>query len=712
MHPIDWILVVFSLALVLAFALYTRRFVKSVADFLAAGRCAGRYLLANARGEADSGLANTMAKFEQILVAGFVLNFWEKIQVPILLIVAISGFVVYRFRETRALTLAQFLEMRYSRRYRTFMGGLAFVSGILNYGVFPAVSARFFIYFLNLPQSVHLAGFELSTFALIMLAYLSFTVFMVTIGGQVTLMVTDCIEGLLSHLIYIATVVAVFFVVSWRQIVDVMSSGGPGHSGINPFDASGVEDFNFWFVVMYTMNLVYQTMALQNRQGFNAAARTPHESRMGFVLGNWRTYARLLMILVLGACAITFLKHPDFAGSAGSINAEINSISDPYIQKQMTVPVALSHLLPIGIKGLFCAMMIMGLFAGDSGHMHSWGSIFVQDVVLPLRKRPLSPKQHIWALRAAVVGVAAFAFFFSLWFKQTQYLALWWVLTAMLFVGGAGVAIIGGLYWTRGTTHAAWAGQITGSVVAMIGVLLTNASIWARLSLEIGPTLRRAYRVQLPVKFWFNGMQIAFIAACLSILVYVVVSILTCRRPFDLDRLLHRGAYALPGEGRKPPTSLRERLRLHNLLQFDSNFTLADKLASGGIFAWALLLLGINLVVSVWNLAFHQWPITWWSRYWLVCGVGLPFLIAVGTLVWFGVGCTRDLFAFFAALRTMTRDVTDDGRVTEHQDMAGEPERRDLPSRPKPASASTASDAGSGTSDGLSDSTAATSPAT
>ena len=61
---------------------------------------------------------------------------------------------------------------------------------------------------------------------------------MVTIGGQVTLMVTDCIEGLLSHLIYIVIVVAVFFVVSWSQIVDVMASTPPGQSMINPFDAA------------------------------------------------------------------------------------------------------------------------------------------------------------------------------------------------------------------------------------------------------------------------------------------------------------------------------------------------------------------------------------------------------------------------------------------------------------------------------------------
>src|SRR5215212_3055673 len=236
MHPIDWVLVAGTLALVLAFAVYTRRFVKSVADFLAAGRSAGRYLLANARGESDAGLANTRSKFEMVLVAGFVLNFWEKIQVPALLLVGITGFVVYRYRETRALTLAQFLEMRYSRRFRLFVGALAFVSGILNYGIFPAISARFFIYFLNLPGAVHIAEFTVSTFAVIMFCYLLITVFLVTIGGQVTLMVTDCVEGVLSHLIYVAIVVAVLCIVSWSEIVEVMSSRPPGHSWINPFD--------------------------------------------------------------------------------------------------------------------------------------------------------------------------------------------------------------------------------------------------------------------------------------------------------------------------------------------------------------------------------------------------------------------------------------------------------------------------------------------
>src|SRR3954469_13237629 len=159
MRPIDWLFVVLPLGAILALAIYTRRFVKSVADFLAGGRCAGRYLIANAFGESAAGVANTMSKFEIVMVSGFTVTFWNALSAPIILLVLVSGFVIYRYRETRALTLAQFFEMRYSRRFRLFMGMLAFTAGILNYGIFPAVSSRFFVYFLGLPQTVSLAGF-------------------------------------------------------------------------------------------------------------------------------------------------------------------------------------------------------------------------------------------------------------------------------------------------------------------------------------------------------------------------------------------------------------------------------------------------------------------------------------------------------------------------------------------------------------------------
>ena len=136
MQPIDWLPVVLPLALVFAFAIYTRRFVRSVADFLAGGRCAGRYLIANAYGESAAGVANTMSKFEIIMVSGFSLTFWNSLSTPMLLLVAVWICHLSLSRNAGP-TLAQFFEMRYSRRFRLFMGMLAFAAGILNYGIFP-----------------------------------------------------------------------------------------------------------------------------------------------------------------------------------------------------------------------------------------------------------------------------------------------------------------------------------------------------------------------------------------------------------------------------------------------------------------------------------------------------------------------------------------------------------------------------------------------
>src|SRR5439155_5198674 len=132
--------------------------------------------------------------------------------------------------------------------------------------------------------------------------------------------------------------------------------------------------------------------------------------------------------------AVTFLNHPQFAGASRGAHDVIGSIPDPQIQKQTTITAALRYMLPPGIKGLFCATMVMGLIAGDCSHIHSWGSIFIQDVVLPLRRRPLSTKEHLTLLRLSMIGVALFAFVFSLLFTQTHYIVLWWAVTGAIFI--------------------------------------------------------------------------------------------------------------------------------------------------------------------------------------------------------------------------------------------------------------------------------------
>src|SRR5690606_24266757 len=104
----DWVIVAGFLVAMVVVAGLANLLTKSVADFLAANRCAGRYLLTMATGMAGLGAISIAAQFEQFYQAGFGGLWWAQMMAPLTLILALSGFIVYRYRETRAMTLAQF----------------------------------------------------------------------------------------------------------------------------------------------------------------------------------------------------------------------------------------------------------------------------------------------------------------------------------------------------------------------------------------------------------------------------------------------------------------------------------------------------------------------------------------------------------------------------------------------------------------------------
>lgn len=762
MHWIDWTLVALPLVGLLALALYTRRFVRGVADFVSAGRCAGRYLLANAGGEAGSGVTNTVSHFEQIMVAGFIVLFWSKLSIPVALIVGITGFCVYRYRETRAMTVAQFFEMRYSRRFRLFMGCTAVVAGLLNYGIFPLVSARFFIYFMDLPQTVDALGLAIPTHVLFMAGYLAISCTLILFGGQVTLLVTDCVEGILSHAIYLVTVIVLFCIVSWGHILDVLTGDipeqvtaslgaamfiEPGHSPVNPFDAFKTADFNATFVLLGMIGSVYGVMSWQGGHGFRSAARTPHEGRMSKVLGEWRNYARQLLLVVLVICAMAFLRHPDFAPRSLPVKQEVAAMPAspgeptgqayadrleqvgsqrwtedkaqvPQIQRQQITSVTLRHLLPTGAMGLFFLVMILGLFAGDGNHLHSWSSILVQDVVLPIRqyvlesrgspraKEPMSPRQHLTLLRLSVVGVALFAFLFSWLVPLKVPIWMWWPITGAIYNAGAGAVIIGGLYWRKGTTSAAWTAMILGSSFAVTAMVLSYnwhpfiVSMGAQwVEKEIDGTIQIVYvaptllGLALPEKMWLNLQWYSFLALCLAASSYVVVSLLTCRRDFDMDWLLRRGKYRVAADHMGEYQSQRVPL-IHRLIGIDRDFSPSDRFVAGFIFWWSMGMVGLNLALVAWHYGIGEiWPSVQmdnhaWAVFWLCFGLIIPFVFAAITLVWFSIGGVIDLSHFFRDLRTLQRDAHDDGSVLRREkpapasDVMHAPAPGDPPPRP------------------------------
>ena len=648
--PLDWLIVACLLGCLVAIALASRRYSHSVSDFLAGNRCAGRYLLTMSEGAAGLGMVGMVANFEQFYHAGFAASWWGNILAPVGLVIALSGWVVYRFRETRALTMAQFFEMRYSRRFRIFAGILAWFSGILNYGIFPSIVARFLIYFCGIPQHLSVWGISVPAFPLVMLVMLSFAVIFTTCGGMITVMITDFCQAQFINLAFLVVMVVLFVRFSWSTIVATLVAAPAHHSMVNPFDQSGVEDFNVWFFLILAFKLIYNCLGWQGTQGFNASAKSPHEAKMARVLAEWRNGVTFLMIMLMPICAYVLLHGPDFAAQAAAVQSSLSGIPDAQLRGQVTVPISLVHILPSGVAGLLLAAMIAAAIGNDSTCLHSWGSIFIQDVILPFRKTPISTEMHLRLLRGSIIGVATFAFFFSLVFPLRDFIFMYFLITGAVYLGGSGAVIVGGLYWKRGTTAAAWASLIVGGVFASGGAGLRIA--W--------PHIERLR--QITPEFPINGAWMALIASLIAICVYIGVSLATCRAPFDLDRILHRGVYAITGS---PGATASALPRWKKRLGISEEFTRGDQCIYFFKISWTLFWFTTFLIGSVWAMLGHITD-PQWAHWWLFT-IMLSATVGFITIVWFLWGGVRDLREMLSILKGEKIDPNDDGTVPVEQ---------------------------------------------
>jgi solute:Na+ symporter, SSS family len=657
MSLIDWVIVAVVMIFITYVALRTQKYVKGVADFCSANRCAGRYILGIARSEVGFAAVSAVAFFEVFYKAGFARNFWGYATIPIGLFLSLSGFVWYRYRETRALTLAQFLEMRYSRKFRIFAASVCWISGILNFGIFPGVAARFFIDFCGLPSEMAIAGVSMATFPVVMfilvLLALSFTLF----GGQIAILVTDFWQGTFAFIIFAAIVAFLWFLFPWSQICETMKIVSlPGKSLIDPLDIGRQEDFNMFFYIILIFIGIYSVGSFQGAQGYNSSAINPHEAKMANVISSLRGAMISLGLMLIPIAALVYMNHPDFSSQAADVyeNIKHSYPQNENLQRQMLVPFVLGNLLPVGLVGAFVAAMLGFFISTNNTYMHSWGTIFVQDIVCPMLKKPLTPKSHIRLLRWSITFVGVFAYIFSLFFPIKEYIQLFLTITGAIFMGGAGAVVIGGLYWKRGTTMAAYAALIVGSVLATSSIVLRL--VWEHIPFLVN------WAQKMPV----NSQMATFISAFSAVSTYVIVSLFGKKQVVNMDKLLHRGEYAVKEELEELKRVGSEK-KVSKFWKFigvnNKEFSKIDK----GWFLFTFLngmyqmsgFLVLLILVSFGFMNDDRWLI-WW-RIVIFVALGTGAIIGAGA----SVGGFRDLNKMYKKLREEKVDELDDGRVQE-----------------------------------------------
>jgi len=324
----------------------------------------------------------------------------------------------------------------------------------------------------------------------------------------------------------------------------------------------------------------------------------------------------------------------------------------------------LAHLLPVGIKGLVAMIALFLSFTCHDTYLHSWGSIFVQDVLLPLRSKPLDPKEHITWLRWSIVFVAVFIFVFSLFYVETDKISMFFAITGTIWLAGAGSVLIGGLYSRFGTTAGAYSAMIAGAVFGVGGLILPL--YWQAHDLGTFPV---------------NGQYMLMLASAMAIALYIGVSLATggLRQPFNLERMLHRGIYSIDPHEHEVKSVLKNRWQ--ELLGMGREFSQGDRFLT---IVYAVTTLGtwaIFIGVCTAYYVFHAVADQFWVAFWHVYILGLA-VISVPVLAWFTVGGVLDIRSLIQTLKSAVRDDTDDGRVMrQDSDLPPAPKENELEER-------------------------------
>ena len=425
-------------------------------------------------------------------------------------------------------------------------------------------------------------------------------------------------------------------------------------SRINPFKTSHVEDFNFGYFLIGLIGIMYGALSWQGSQGYSSSAKNAHEAKMGSVLAGFRGMPQGQFMFLVPVLVYVYMNHPDFQSVADSVNASLSTMPTDTLKSQMRAPFVLSEVLPVGLLGAFAALMLAAFISTHDTYLHSWGSIFIQDVIMPFRKKPLDKEEHIKVLRYSIFGVAIFIFLFSLLFSQSQKIALYFAVTAAIFAGGVGAVIIGGLYWDKGTTEGAWTAMIVGAFIGVSGTLvpqvselwLNDTSNWAGLKNFI-----------LHLKD-INGIEYYGIGMASSSISYVGVSLLTFKEKMDMDKLLNRGKYSIQGEVNVVDEEVKIGWKMFGM---GKEFTKTDKLIYIVNYIWTIFWTIVFIIGTTYNL-YNPVSDDSWINYWKFY-IYIHLILSFFVIIWFTLGGFIDLKKMISSLGSVERDHGDTGWV-------------------------------------------------
>ena len=187
------------------------------------------------------------------------------------------------------------------------------------------------------------------------------------------------------------------------------------------------------------------------------------------------------------------------------------------------------------------------------------------------------------------------------------------------------------------------------------------------------------------IKCPINSYEWYFITMVVSLIMYFLFSALSRpEQPFNLERMLHRGKYAL--DGQKPVVnSIWTRKNLFNrFIGINSEYTFWDKVIAWFYFGYSIIyrFFFTFIAVIIWNI-FDPWPTAWWGMYFLITFLIVPGILAAIPAVWVTAGGVIDLRAMFRDLNNRVANHLDNGQVEGNMSLADKAQLEAVDKKPE-----------------------------
>src|SRR6476659_1684892 len=451
---LDWTIVGAYLAASVSVGLLGKRYVGKLSHYLVAGRELGLYVGIATLAATEIGTITFMYNAELGYKYGFASFAAAMISGLVMIFVGRTGFVIRRFRELKLMTVPEYFEIKYSRGLRIVTGVLVALGGILNMGVFLKIEGEFLTI---------VSGIDTRHIIAVMTVILALELLYTVLGGMVAVVITDFVQYVLLSIATIVVSIYAVYHAGWGNIIDKVTNV-MGDAGFNPISNPKFGlTFLIWQVLLwFSVHTCWQTTAMRM-----FSTKGPETSKRVMTWTGFIFLGRGMLPMVWGIAALTLF-------GTGALS---NGVPAPVVNGQTlapldAMPAMLATILGPGTRGLVVAGMLADTMSFNSSYLLGCSAVISQDVLMPIRralgKGALSSRKQIFVNRIANLFVSLFLMFWGLYYTPPGAVYLYLNITGTIFLAGAFVCVVGGLYWRRSNVVGGYAAMLAGAAGAII----------------------------------------------------------------------------------------------------------------------------------------------------------------------------------------------------------------------------------------------------